>query len=101
MTYKMKVKIKEPNTPEGMVSGLYFELDCIFVHDENTYGNGYWLTIKGKWFGQNIVDLRYDRSFDKNHPEKWLEDWAKNYWSGKDGAWMIDTLEIKKMTERS
>lgn len=99
MNYIMKVKIKDPDTAKGMVSELYFELDCIFEHNENDYGNGYWLVIKGKGFGQQLFDLRYDRSFKKRHPEKWLEKWAKNYWSGKDGAWIIDSLKIEEVEQ--
>lgn len=96
MTYKMKASLTDPNTEDGLVSHLCFELDCNFCYDPEQYGNGHYVSIKGKGFSPECYDLRYDRSFDRNNKAKWLEEWAKNYWSGKNGAWAIKTLEITK-----
>lgn len=96
MNYKMKVKITDPETPKGMFSELFFDLKCSFAYDEEQYGNGHYVCIKGKEFYKQIIDLRYDRSFDRNNKEKWLEKWAKSYWSGKNGSWTIKSLEITK-----
>jgi hypothetical protein len=92
----MEVKITDPNTPEGMISELYFNLECIFSYDENQYGNGHYVVIQGKDFYRQVIDLRYDKSFDRENKEKWLMEWAKNYWSGKDGAWAVKSLMISK-----
>lgn len=97
MNYKMNVMIKDPQTAEGMTSGLFFELTCYFVYDEEQYGNGHYLSIEGKGFSPQHFDLRYDKSFRRNEKEKWLENWARNYWSGKNGAWAIESLEIIKV----
>lgn len=97
MNYKMNVMIKDPKTPEGMTSGLCFELTCSFTYDEENYGNGHYVAIEGKEFYRQIIDLRYDLSFDRNNKEKWLENWARNYWSGTNGAWTIENLEIVKV----
>lgn len=97
MKYGMKVSITDPNTLEGMVSELFFDLTCNFVYDDTQYGNGHYVSINGKEFYQQVIDLRYDTSFDRDNKEKWLEKWARNYWSGKDGAWAIKTLEIVKL----
>lgn len=32
----------------------------------------------------------------KQKRKKWLEEWARNYWSGENGAWAIKSLEITK-----
>lgn len=96
MNYRMKVVITNPETKQGMTSGIFFDLSCNFAYDENQYGNGHFLCIKGKEFYAQHFDLRYDMSFDRNNKEKWLSDWAKNYWSGKDGAWAIESLVITK-----
>ena len=93
----MKVIITDPNTEEGLMSELFFDLLCTFVYDENQYGNGHYLSIRGKDFYRQVIDLRYDQSFEREHKEKWLENWARNYWSGKDGAWSIKSLEISKV----
>lgn len=94
MIYKMKVTIIDPNAKEGVESCLYFDLDCNFVYDSEQYGNGYYVSISGKGFYRQVIDLRYDKSFDRHNKVKWLEDWAKNYWSGENGSWIIKTLEI-------
>lgn len=96
MKYQMNVKIIDPNTEEGMVSGLFFQLDWEFSYDKKRYGNGFYARAKGKGFDPMGFDLRYDRSFDKNHPEKWMEEWARNYWNGREGAWQIARLDIQK-----
>lgn len=106
MIYKMKVTITDPHTEENMFSSLNFNLDCKFTYNPEQYGNGYYVTITSNKFfchgtdlriyGQGF-DLRYDKSFDRNNKAKWLEEWAKNYWNGKNGAWAIKTLEIIKV----
>lgn len=94
MNYKMIVTITDPDTEKGMYSVLRFVLDCTFVYDSEQYGNGFFLQIKGENFYPLSFDLRYDRSFKKAEKEKWLERWAKNYWTGKNGAWAIKSLDI-------
>lgn len=92
MNYKMKVRIIKPNTQNE----LLYILECSFSYDEEQYGNGFFLSIEGKDFSSQYFDLRYDRSFKKFEKEKWLEKWARNYWSGENGAWAIKSLEITK-----
>ena len=96
MKYKMIVVIEDPDTPEGMVGELLFQLTCIFTHDDNQYGNGYWLVIKGEDFTPCHIDLRYNTSFNKDEKEKWLKNWAENYWNGKNGAWKLKSITITK-----
>lgn len=97
MIYKMKVTITDPNTKDGFFSSLYFDLDCNFAYNPEQYGNGYYVSVGSKNFYPQMIDLRYDKSFDPKNKTKWLEEWAKNYWSGKNGAWAIKTLEIIKV----
>ena len=99
MKFKMKVTITDPETPKGMVSELQFDLECHFVHDTNQYGNGHYVSIAGKEmpFGRVVIDLRYDSSFDRNNKKQWLEAWARNYWTGKNGAWAIKSLVITEV----
>lgn len=78
MKYQMNIEIS--NEKEQKV--VKFNLDCYFSHDENTYGNGWFLKIKGDNFSPMCFDLRYDTSFKVNHKEKWLQNWAENYWNG-------------------
>lgn len=100
MNYKMKVIITDPETPAGMagmVGEMIIKMNCSFFYNSKQYGNGYSLKIRtddGRF--EQGFDLRYDKTFKKAEKEKWLEDWAKNYWNGKNGAWAIKTLEIIK-----
>lgn len=96
MKYQMKVVITDPETPKGMTSDLFFDLSCRFTYDEEQYGNGHYVSIGSKEFYRQVFDLRYDLTFDRNNKVKWLEDWARNYWNGKNGAWIIKSLEIIK-----
>lgn len=96
MNYKMNVTIKDPHTKD-MNSFYKFSFTCYFKQHPNTYGNGYYVTIvpDQKEYCSLCYDLRYDKTFNRNNKEQWLEQWAKNYWSGKNGAWVVDTLEIE------
>lgn len=97
MKYQMIVKITDPDTPDGMFSELTFKFNCYFSYNPNQYGNGYYLRIANKVYEPFDFDLRYDLSFNSNKPEEWLKKWANNYWSGKNGAWKIKRLLIKKI----
>lgn len=96
MKYEMKVTIANPDTAEGMMSDLLMKLSCIFSYDPEQYGNGHWLKIKGAEGFENYIDLRYDTDFDRNNKTAYLEKWARNYWSGKNGAYYVKSLEIIK-----
>ena len=97
MNYKMKVIITDPETPKGMISELRYDLNCCFCYDPDTYGKKTYLSITtadGRF--DNYYDLRYDENFRRDEKEKFLKYWARNYWSGKNGAWIVKSLEIKK-----
>lgn len=99
MNYKIKVTITDTCAKENMFSSLNFILDCKFTYNPEEYGNGYYVMITSNgdgFYGQGI-DLRYDKTFDRNNKEKWLENWAKNYWNGEDGAYVVDTLKIEQV----
>lgn len=98
MKYLMTVTIADPETPAGMSSDLVFKIDCFFCYDAEQYGNGHYLKLKKRspeGF-ENIIDLRYDATFDRNNKAEYLEKWARSYWSGKDGAYYVKSLRIEK-----
>lgn len=100
MKYTMTVLITEPKSKEGMSRGRLYTLDCDFVYDEEQYGNGHYVSIEGKGFSPQYFDIRYDRSFNRSNKSKWLEEWARSYWSGKNGAWIIKKIDIVPMKEQ-
>ena len=94
LNYEMKVIVgKDKNEKE-------YALNCWFLYDKEQYGNGYYVSIEGSDFSPRYLDIRYDRSFNKNDKSKWLEEWAKNYWSGKDGAWIVKEIDIIPINEQ-
>lgn len=95
--YKMTVEIYDPNTPADMFSGLRLYLFCEVFHDPDDYGNGCYLSIRGKGFSKLVFDVRYDKSFNIDEPDIWFKEWAKNYWSGRYGSWKIKSLQILKL----
>ena len=102
MKYKMTVTIAGTKTPAGMCSELTMNLKCRFAYSPKQYGNGYCvsITVEGEcaYLGETY-DLRYDKTFDPNHKEQWLAEWAESYWSGKDGACAVKALKIVKEDE--
>lgn len=95
--YKMTVEIYDPGTPVGMFSSLRLYLFCDVFYDPDDYGNGCYLSIHGECFSRLTFDVRYDKSFHRNEADVWLKEWAKNYWSGRHGAWSIKSLQILKI----
>lgn len=95
-SYKVVVDIIDPETKEGMYSGLQFNLDAEFSCNEKDYGNGYYAYVGGKGFQEMCYDLRYTK-FNPAKEEQWIKDWANGYWSGKDGAWVVRSIKIEKV----
>ena len=97
MKYEMKVVIYDPETPKGMTSDLMFNLSCSFTYDPEQYGNGHFVSISGREFCQQVIDLRYDTDFDPDFKIAFLGKWAEDYWSGTNGAYAIKKCEIRKV----
>lgn len=96
--YKMKVTITDPNTEEGMFSGLSIMLHCKFYYNSDLRcgDTGYYVEIEGKEFLQERYVLGYLNLLSEYQQIKWLEKWAKNYWNGKGDNWIVKTIEIEK-----
>ena len=94
MKYSMNVVICNPNTPDGMNSDIFFKLEAKFAVDPDTYGKKTWLHIHGNHNFEAYYDLRYDNEYHRGQEKEFLEYWAHTYWSGKDGAYIVKTLDI-------
>lgn len=94
----MKLSITNPNTEVDMYSCLYLILNCrwYFNADLHCGDYGYYVTIKGNEFAEKRYHLGYDRPLSMYQQIKWLENWALNYWDGKDNTWIIKKLEIER-----
>lgn len=97
LNYKMMVEIYDPDSPVGKFSCLKLNLFCDVFCDPNDFGNGCYITIRGEGFFKNVIDLRYDKSFNIVESDVWLKNWAKNYWNGCNGAWKVKSLQILKI----
>ena len=98
MKYTMKVIIHDPKTAAGMTSDLLLIIDCHFCYNPEQYGNGHYVSLINRMlpFGREVIDLRYDTTFDRNNKAEWLEKWARSYWTGKDGAYAVKELSITR-----
>ena len=97
MKYSIKAVIYNPNTQKGMNSDIYLNLTAEFAYDPDQYGNKHFVSIYGDGFSELSYDIRYDRSFRRDRKEEWLENWARSYWNGKDGAYTVKRIEITKV----
>lgn len=98
MKYLMSVVIKDTNTESGMVSDMLLTFQCYFIKDDDnyTYGKKTYLSIIGK-DSDKYIDLRYDKNYNRGKEKEYLEYWANNYWTGKNGAWEIKSLNIMEV----
>jgi len=94
MNYEIRVTIYNPETEKGFNSDLQFVLLASFYYDKDQYGNGYYVSIKGKEFYENYIDLRYNQEFEPTEKMTWLTHWACNYWSGKNGVYKLKYIAI-------
>jgi hypothetical protein len=90
--YNVKVVIYNPaDKNEERTFELMFRFTYL-----GRFSRDFMCRVKGKDFYDHIIDLRYDLSFNPNEKEKWIEDWVKNYWNGKNGAYQLKAFEIIK-----
>lgn len=101
MDYTMTVVIEDPKTEKGKNSELMLRLKVAFTHNEDDYGNGYWVMIKGDKGFENFYDLRYDKTFYTNLKMAWLTDWAEKYWNGKNGAYRLKGISITRKEQKN
>lgn len=96
MKYKITAIIANPKTEAGMCSDLVLKLTARFTYDANQYGNGYYVTIYGDKGFENVIDLRYDKGFNRNRKLAWLVKWAEDYWNGENGAYLLKSITVSR-----
>lgn len=93
MKYLMNVVIESPTKDKEET----LSLRCYFTRDEEGYGKKTWLSIHGNHGFEQYLDLRYDKNYHRGKEKEYLEYWAHNYWTGKNGAWEIKSLDITEV----
>jgi hypothetical protein len=93
MKYRMNIVIENEITDYKVA----FSLNCNFFYNEKEYGNGYYAIIDGKNFGERVFDLRYNKNFDENNKEKWIEKWINSQCCGKYVAYSVRSVEMIKL----
>ena len=98
MKYEIIVTIEHPDD-HTHESEREYTLKAYFSHDPNTYGNGWYVCIRGvgKCEIEWCIDLRY-HSFNPDRARQFLDTLCREYWTGKDGAYRITSLSITKAT---
>lgn len=93
-SYNLKVSIHHPEKAEMKYT---YEYIVNFFKDEKGYGNKSYMQLAhtdGTPF--NYFDLRYNNAYDPNYQISFIALWADTYWSGNDGAWVLDGLVISR-----
>lgn len=94
MKFNLEITIMDPKSFNR--KKLY--LAASFAKMENTYGNGMYLSIKGRGETkfEQLFDVRYI-DIDPNNLEVFIAKWAYSYWSGTNGAWDIVKFSIENV----
>lgn len=94
MKFNMMVMIKDPNTEEGKSSTMVMKLTALF----DTKNDKTMLLIRDENCNfENLMDITHDKNYDAGNEEGYLAIWADNYWSGKNGAYEVESLKIERL----
>lgn len=90
------VTITDPQTPAGMNSDIIFKLIATLEKEKaKTYGNGFFLRITNDSSDyENIIDLRFEKGFEPEKLNDFIQVWASNYWSGKNGSYILKNIKF-------
>lgn len=97
MKYNLTVKITDGRNSRT----LYLLAE--FGKSNSGYGNDTYLAITGRTYRgvkttfENMYDIRYDTSFNRNEPEIYLAKWVYKHWTGENGSWDVSSLTITKV----
>lgn len=93
--YDIDIKIANPN---NILDARQLFLRAQFHHRQDDYGNGYYLSIKGRQGTdfERLFDIRYD-NFNIDNPELFILNWIYNNWSGRNGSHDVISLKISNV----
>lgn len=75
---------------------MTFNPEVNFSHDEDTYGNGFYMVVDKCGFGfLNSFDCRYDKRLDPKKLNEYFPIFARDKWTGKNGSAKL--VEIKEV----
>lgn len=67
-----------------------------FSHDENTYGNGFYMQVENCGLDPfNVFDCRYDKRLDRNKLNEFFITFARDRWTGENGSAKL--IEIREL----
>lgn len=67
-----------------------------FACQENDYGNGYHMCVRGdnEPFGFTVYDIRYDTDFDKDNKIPYIVQLFAYRYTGEDGSWKLIGISV-------
>ena len=96
-SYKLRVVVMSPD----MTKKKELRLIANIVKWNSRNGDVTYLRIEDNEYEfEESIKLDNSRKFDADRPEKFIADWAYDYWSCSNGSWNICELEIKAVGVR-
>jgi len=94
MTFSATIHIAKQSGDTA--KALTFENRISFSYDPDTYGNGFYMYVKGKNepFGGQAYDIRYDKEFRHDFPIAYILSFYASRYNGKNGAWKMTGIRV-------
>lgn len=97
VTYKIHgISFDDDKTEMTLVE----DVKIMFSYDDEDYGNGYYMAIKGKCepFGLSSYDIRYDMDFNPADKMGYITSFYRNLYSGEGRKWKLMSISIEEIT---
>lgn len=88
MMYKYKMTLERDGEK------MEFNPEVYFSHDEDTYGNGYYMVVENGGLGFfNLFDCRYDKRLNPKKLNEYFPTFARDKWMGENGSARLVEIE--------
>ena len=88
MTYNYKLTLERDGET------MTFNPEVEFSHDENTYGNGFYMVVDNCGMDPfNSFDCRYDKRLDPEKLNEYFPVFARDKWTGENGSAKLVEIE--------
>lgn len=70
-----------------------------FSYDDEDYGNGYYMAVKGKCepFGISVYDIRYETDFNPDEKMAYIVSCYQSRYPGRGRKWKLLSISIEEL----